>query len=204
MKTLGIIGAGKLGMAVGKAAADGGWNVIFNDVADPISVEMMLKNMIPQATMSTCTGLTNTADIVMLALPLGQSHKLNYELLTDRIVLDAMNDWAPKGQDVMHATSQMIAERNPRMHIAKSINHFSYHDYSSDPRPKGDPQRRAMVVATDYDDAAETISELIDDMGFDPVVAPFAKHQMLEMGGPIFGVRMNAAEMAKVLEGQAG
>lgn len=198
-RTLGIIGAGKLGMAVGKAAADGGWNVIFNDVADPISVEMMLKNMIPQAKMSTCAGLANQADVVMLALPISQSGKLNYELLDDAIVLDAMNDWAPEGLEVASGTSETVAERNPKMHIAKSINHLSYHDYSSGPRPKGAPDRRAMVVATDFPDAAEVISELVDDMGFDPVVTPFANNRMLEMGGPIFGVRLSEAEMREIL-----
>lgn len=196
-RTLGIIGAGRLGRAVGKAAHEGGWNVVFNDVGDPITMSMTLNTLIPGSKMVTCTGLARMSDIVMLALPLSESEKINYRLLDGRVVLDAMNDWSNDASPA--ATSEIVAARNPRMHLAKSINHLSYHDYSSDPREKGDPKRRAMAIATDYPDAAEIISELVDDMGFDPVVAPFAKNRLLEPGGPIFGVTMSATQMRAAL-----
>lgn len=196
-RNLGIIGAGRLGRAVGKAAHEGGWNVVFNDVADPITIAMTLNTLIPGAKMVTCTGLARMSDVIVLALPLSESEQINYQLLDDKVVLDAMNDW---GNDASPAaTSEVVAARNPRMHLAKSINHLSYHDYSCDPREKGDPKRRAMAIATDYPDAAAIISELVDDMGFDPIVAPFSKNRLLEPGGPIFGVTMNAIQMSAAL-----
>ena len=60
--------------------------------------------------------------------------------------------------------------------MVKAFNHISSSDLASQGAPAGTPNRRALAVAGDSDEARAAVAELIDELGFDTVdVGPLAE-----------------------------
>lgn len=202
---LGIIGAGKLGTTIGRAASGAGWRVLMCDSAPEESVRVIVETMVPQAQLVSLPELVAQSDIVMLAVPFGLSDRLDYSLLGGKVVLDPMNYWeavdghVPALEAWSGSTSKLVARRNPRMRIVKSLNHLGYHDFTADARSHEVPDRRAVAVAADESAALDLVAHLVDDIGFEPVPVPFDRAKLLEPDGPIFGKWLDAASMRQVL-----
>lgn len=204
-RVLGIIGAGKLGTTIGRAASDAGWRVDFHDSAPADLTSLIVEAMVPEARLLSLPELVAEADIVMLAVPFGLSDQLDYSLLDGKVVLDPMNLWepvdgpAPTPVERNGSTSQLVASRNPRMRLVKSLNHLGYHDYTADARSEKVPSRRAVAVASDDLEAQALVSQLVDDIGFEPVPVPLDRSRLLEPDGPVFGTWLDAPSMRQVL-----
>lgn len=204
-KVLGVIGAGKLGTTLGRAASDAGWEVLFTDAAPAQITSMIVETMVPEARLVDLATLARDADLVLLAVPFGLSEGIDYSLLDGKVVLDAMNHWAavdgdvPALRDWADSTSALVASRNPRMRLVRSLNHLGYHDYTSDARSAEVANRRAVAVASDDAPAQRLVAEFVDDIGFEPVPAPFDRAKLLEPNGPAFGIWLDAASMRQVL-----
>ena len=204
-RVLGIVGAGKLGTTLGLAASDADWQVLMCDIAPAEVVAMIVETMVPQAQLVSLPELVARADIVMLAVPFGLSGQLDYSLLDGKVVLDPMNNWPAVDGDVaeLHgwtgSTTALIAARNPKMRIVKTLNHLGYHDMETDARPAGHAERRAVAAASDDLEARAAVAALLDDLGFDPVELPFAAARQLEGGGPVFGRWVDASGLRSAL-----
>lgn len=205
---LGIIGAGKLGTTIGQAASDAGWQVLMCDVAPAEMVAMIVRSRVPSASLVSLPELAAHSDIVMLAVPFGLSDQLDYSLLDDKVVLDPMNHWPAVDGDVpaLHgwtgSTTGLVASRNPRMRIVKSLNHLSYNDYTADARSHEVPNRRAIAVASDDPAAQELVAQLVDDVGFEPVLVRMDRARMLEPNGVAFGKWLDADGMREILSAE--
>lgn len=205
VRVLGIIGAGKLGVAIGRAAADAGWQVLFYDTAPAESVHAAVASASPDAQLVTLPELAETAEIVVIAVPFAASRQLDLSLLNGKVVLDPTNYWPavdgpmPEFDRRYGSTSAQLAYRNPRMRLVKSLNHLSYHDFTSDARSSGITPRRAIAVASDDRAAQELVAQLVNDIGFDPVLVPFDRAGLLEPDGPVFGHWLDSGGMHQAL-----
>lgn len=203
--TLGIVGAGKLGRAIGGSAADGGWRVLFHDAAVTEPLRTELASSAPTARLTGLAELASQADLIVLAVPFGAADGLDYTLFDGKIVLDAMNHWAPVDGEMPElaaypqGTSALVAGRGPGMRMVKSLNHLSYHDYTTDARSPEVTARRAVAVATDDRQGARLVGALVNDLGFDPVPVPWDRGRLLEPGGPVFGRWLTAQQMRELL-----
>ena len=204
-RVLGIVGAGKLGTTLGLAASDADWQVLMCDIAPAEVVAMIVETMVPQAQLVSLPELVARADIVMLAVPFGLSGQLDYSLLDGKVVLDPMNNWPAVDGDVaaLHgwtgSTTALVAARNPKMRLVKTLNHLGYNDYAADARSRGVANRRAVAVAADDPGAGALVAQLVDDIGFDPVPVGLDKAKLLEPDGPVFGRWLDAASMRQLL-----
>src|SRR5690606_8714418 len=68
-------------------------------------------------------------------------------------------------------TSEMVAEHFDRARLVKSLNHIGYHDLEEHGAAAGTPGRRALAIASDDEEAAQLVAEMLDGFGFDPVYA---------------------------------
>ena len=58
---------------------------------------------------------------------------------------------------------------------------------------------RAALPRSNDDEAGRLVAQLVNDIGFEPVIVPFDRGQSLEPGGEIFGHWIDAVSLGKQL-----
>jgi predicted dinucleotide-binding enzyme len=202
--TLGIVGAGKLGTALAKAAVDAGIAVTLTS-RDVEGTRLIAEVMVPGASVGTLDDVAH-ADIVVLALPLHRLRDLPPGAFNGNIVVDAINWWEPVDGPMSRfgvgaaETSRLVRELFRGARVVKALNQLGYHDIEDGRRPAGSAERLGVAVAGDDPQAVITVSTLVDTLGFDPVaVGTLDEGQTLGPGGPAFGVAMTAPELKRAL-----
>ncbi|NKB84518.1 NADPH-dependent F420 reductase [Brucella grignonensis] len=206
VKTIGILGAGRVGTAIARRAIAAGYEVRLATSKAPEDIALVLEIMVPGAKAETAENVIAAADIVVLALPLSKYRSLSPELLADKIVVDAMNYWAPTDGTIAEfegerSSSEIVQEFLAHARLVRSFNHMGYHEIDEEARPAGDPERRAMAIAGNDADARREVAVFIDRIGFDPVDAgalPFSRS--FDTGTPLFGAMVNRADMENALQ----
>lgn len=210
MRTVGIIGFGKLGTVIARLAVAGGWRALIVPSPRQKAVALVLSIMAPGAEVATVGEVVRDADIVVVTVPYGKAASFDWSALDGKIVVDPMNYWAAvdgdpvPGADAFGSSSEHTASRNPRMRLVKAFNHLGYHDLEEESQhgwaPPGGKPVRALGLASDDEDAKAIVAELVTASGFEPVdVGSLAAGARLETGTPVFGRAMSAAELRELI-----
>lgn len=206
-KTIGILGAGRVGTALARLALAAGYEVRVATAQPPAEISLLLEIMAPGARPDTAEALVAASDIVILALPLSKYRNLRPELLTGKIVIDVMNYWAPTDGNIPEfegeaASSEVVQTHLAGARLVRSFNHMGYHEIEAAARPKSDPERRALALAGNDAGARATVAGFIDRLGYDPVDAgPLRASRRFGVGTPIFGVDLRRDELERLLAG---
>jgi predicted dinucleotide-binding enzyme len=151
-----------------------------------------------------------TADMVVLSIPLHRFPGLDPDLLAGKLVVDAMNYWAPADgavpmfQDQDLSSSEIVGRRLGQSTVVKSLNQIAYQDLENGRRPAGSPDRHAIGVAGDDPDAVTMVGEVVDRIGYDPVfLGSLSAGRILQPGGPVFGAVLTRAEFERAIHGAA-
>jgi predicted dinucleotide-binding enzyme len=202
LNTVGIYGAGKAGTALARLTVAAGHRTLIAGSPRSSGLDLLLDVVVPGAEATDARTLARQADILVLLVPFSRHTELPFEEFDDKIVVDAMNYWAPVDGHIQaveadgRGTTEIVAEHNPRARWVKSFSHLGYHDLEDDPRPAGAPDRRAVAVVSDDRQAALVVADLVDRLGFDPITAgPLTRGRLLQPGGDLFGVRLTAEPM---------
>jgi predicted dinucleotide-binding enzyme len=208
-RRLGIVGAGKIGTTIARAAIAGGYEVAISGSGPAERIALIVDVLAPGAQALSTDEVVRSADLIVLAVPMQRFRDLSHDLFAGKILVDAMNYWeeidglqteiatAPAG------TSVLVQEWFSSARVVKSLNHLGYFKFEKSRLPRGTPGRLAMAAAGDDRAAVAAVLELIDRLGFDAVDAGGLQAGFaLEPGGPVFGVGRSAEELSKLLSGQ--
>jgi predicted dinucleotide-binding enzyme len=207
---LGVVGAGKIGTAIARAAVAGGYDVVISGSGAAERIELIVEVLAPGACAVTTNEVVRLADLIVLAVPMHRFRGLPGETFAGKILVDAMNYWEDiDGLDeelttTPMGTSVVVQEHFPLARVVKSLNHLGYFKFDQARRPRGVPDRLAMAAAGNDPDAVAAVMRLIDRLGFDPVNAGSLEGgTALEPGGPVFGIGLSADKLTKLLSPQA-
>lgn len=204
--SLGIVGAGRVGLVLTRLAARAGYRVLVAGSGDPARIAVQVAAVAPGARVTDTVTVARESDAVVLALPLPQHRTLPREALEGRLVIDAMNYWweadglLPEYSDPRTSTSETVQRSLAGSRVVKALNHMGYRDLDDEARPAGAPGRKAIAIAGDDPADVDAVARIVDDLGFDPVRAgTLADGVMLEPGGEIFGADVDAVELRAML-----
>ncbi|MCS5716675.1 NAD(P)-binding domain-containing protein [Herbiconiux sp. CPCC 205763] len=202
-----VLGTGHIGPAIARAARDAGYDVTVSASGSPERISLIAQVVMPGVEPVWAAEGIGRADVVVLAIPLHRFLAIDAEALRGKIVIDAMNYWAPTDgtlaafTDSALGTSEIVQRHLAGASVVKTLNHTGYHDLEEDRRPAGDPERRAQGVAGDDPQAVALVSRMVDAMGYDPLVIDgLAGGRILQPGGPAFGARLTLAELEDAVE----
>jgi predicted dinucleotide-binding enzyme len=201
-----VLGAGHVGPAIARLALAAGHPVSIATSGKPGDLALVTQLLIPGAEPQRAADAIARADLVVLAIPLRRFQAIDADLLSGKLVIDAMNYWPatdgrlppPFDEDI--GTSEVVAERLRDADVVKTLNHIGYHDLERYASPPGSPDRRAVGVAGDAPDAVATVSAFIDRIGYDAVaVGPLSAGRVLQPGGPVFGAVLRRADFQRAV-----
>lgn len=168
MNSIGIIGAGNIGIAFAKALSTAGIPAIIANSRGPESLADIVKDL-TGITAGTVTQAA-AANIVLVAVNWSKlpTALANLPDWNGRIVIDANNPIeAPlfKPVDLNGRVSSVVfADLVPGARVVKAFNHLQPHLISDD--PKSDGGRRVLFYSGDDAKAKAEVGSLIERLGF--------------------------------------
>ena len=191
---LGIVGAGKFGTTLARAAIAAGYDVAISGSGPADDIALTVDVLSPGARATTTADVVRHADVIVLAVPTHRFRELPRDLFAGKILIDAMNYWQPVDGDdpelttARDGTSMIVQERFPSARVVKSLNQLGYHQFEENRHPKGAPHRIAIGAAGD------------DRLGFDPVDAgPLNNGLALEPDGSPIAATYSADQLSKLV-----
>ncbi|HEY4536082.1 MAG TPA: NAD(P)-binding domain-containing protein [Enteractinococcus sp.] len=201
---IGVLGAGRAGTAIARAAARHGIDVQIASTRTPSQMRYHLMQYAPVAHGVHAKDIACDAEIIILAIPQQDLDDVDPNWIGSRILVDATNrwdeeplpDWFTSGLLANLSSSEIIAQRFPNARVVKALNHISHWAMDA---PRSD-QRRGALVASDDQHAAQYVAQLVAALGFDPVVAPsLALGRVIEPGSSLFNVAATAQELQQLV-----
>ncbi|WP_062386037.1 NADPH-dependent F420 reductase [Demequina iriomotensis] len=206
MTTLGIIGSGRIGSNVARAATAAGYDVVLSNSRGPATLGELVAELGDHASAATPEEAARRGDLVLVAVPLGKIDQLPAEALTGKVVMDA-NNYYPQRDGRIAAldgnestTSDLLQALAPGARIVKAFNNIYAHEIPADASPTGTEGRRALPIAGNDEAAKSLVASFLDAIGFDAVdLGPLAESWRVERDTPAYGKRTTASELAAIL-----
>jgi len=186
IKSVGIIGAGRIGQATAQTARRAGRQVVISNSRGPESLSRLVEAQGKGVSAGTVKDAA-AADIVVVAVMWPQIPQavdgLDWE---GRIVIDPTNDFDPSDLDG-RTSSELVADLVAPARVVKAANTLVAAVLGSDPRQAGG--QRVIFMSGDDAEAKSEVVALFEDAGFFVVDLGGLREggQMQQVGAPLAG-----------------
>jgi len=186
IKSVGIVGAGRIGKAMAQIASRAGRPVVISNRGGPQSLSAVVQDLGDGVSAGTVKEAA-AADIVVLAVMWPDVPEavegLDWE---GRILIDPTNDFDPSD---LHGrtSSQLVADLVAPAPVVKTANIYGAELLASDPHQAGG--QRVMFLSGDDTEAKSEVGTLFADAGFYVIDLGGLGEggQMHQLGGPLAG-----------------
>lgn len=206
MATIGLIGAGNIGSQVARLAVAHGYDVVISNSRGPETLSTLVAELGHRARAGTPVEAAKAGDIVVVTIPLKNYRQVPVEPLIGKTVIDTNNYYPqrdghiPELDSESTTTSELLQAHLPKSKVVKAFNHLYAVQLTTDGKPAGTPNRRALVIAGDDPAAKATVTRLLDEFGFDTVDAgPLKEGWRIQRDTPGYGPRRTADELRRDL-----
>jgi predicted dinucleotide-binding enzyme len=206
MSTIGLIGAGHIGAQVARLAVAHGYDVVISNSRGPETLTELITELGPKARAATPVEAAKAGQIVVVTIPLKHYRTVPVEPLAGKIVIDTNNYYPQRDGQIAEldnestTTAELLQAHLPASKVVKAFNHIYAAELTTDGRPPGTPNRRALVIAGDDASAKATVTRLLDEFGFDTVDAgPLKEGWRIQRDTPGYGPRRTANELRQDL-----
>jgi predicted dinucleotide-binding enzyme len=186
IKSVGIIGAGRIGQAIAQIALRAGRQVVIANSRGPESLTSAVEALGQGVSAGTVKD-ASAAGIVVLAVPWAHVSQAVGGLEWDgRIVIDPTNDFDPSDLDG-RTSSEVVADLVAPARVVKAANTLMASELGSDPHEAGG--QRVIFLSGDDGDAKSEVVALFEDAGFFVVDLGGLREggRMQQVGAPLAG-----------------
>jgi predicted dinucleotide-binding enzyme len=188
MTTIGILGAGQAGSTLARVSVAAGYDVVIANSRGPQTLRRLVDELGPRARAATAEQAAAEGDFAFLAFPYRPDDVLPVDELAGKVVIDNNNYmvWRdgsyPDVDAGLKTVHELRQERLPTSKVVKAFSHVQFHErhplrVPEDAlpaivrlaRPAGAPDRKALVVSSDFPEAVELVTRYYDGLGFDAV-----------------------------------
>lgn len=206
VKSIGILGAGKLGITVAQLALEVGYEVYIAGSGSPDDIRLSVQIIAPGAVALNAEEVVERADMVILAIPLSKFRELDPTWFDGKLVIDSMNYWYEVDgplEDIIDegkTTSQQVQRYLSGATVVKALNHMGYHHLRDAVKLQDLSGRKAIAIASDNLSAAQKVSDFVDKIGFDPlIIGKLADSRVLETGQVAFGANVDRDQLRQMI-----
>jgi len=202
MTTIGILGSGRVGSNLAKAAITHGYDVVLSNTQGPDSLAGLIKELGPQATAARPAEAAAAGDFAIVAIPLATIGQVPVEPLAGKVVIATINYFPQRSgrvPEIDNGTTTapgLLQAHLPASHVVRAFSMINADEMSGDGHPPGDPRRRALALAGDDPTAKQLVAGLYEEFGFDSVdIGGLDESWRVDAGQPAFVTRQNVAEL---------
>ena len=202
---IGVIGAGKIGGAVGTHWAKAGHEVFFSS-RHPEQLADLVKRAGPKARAGTPREAAAFGEVVLISVPYGAVPQVGQDFakeLAGKVVLETGNpfpsrDGAMAEPALAKGAGLASAEFLPGVRLVRAFTSVPAAAIANDAHRSG--ERIAVALAGDDKAALEIAVRLVKQAGFEPVVVGgLASAKKFDRGSNVFGQALTAAELRRKL-----
>ncbi|MBQ0825177.1 NADPH-dependent F420 reductase [Streptomyces tagetis] len=199
---IGIIGAGRIGSTLARRFAGNGHEVRLANSRGPDTLAGLVAGMDGPVEASTADDAARFGEVVVVSIPYGRVDELPHTGLRDKVLVDTCNYYPQRdGHDPELDDDSTTSSEKVRAvtggDVVKAFNAIYWENLRDHGRPPGDPERIAIPVSGDDEEAKAVVASLIQDIGFDAVDAGGLggggrKHQP---GSDVYTAELDAEEL---------
>jgi predicted dinucleotide-binding enzyme len=211
-KKIGIVGSGHIGGNLGILFAKAGYEILFSS-RHPET----LKDLVKIAGPKTCAGNIAEAvafgDVIVLSVPLKALPELDAETkdaLKGKIVIDTSNPYPERDGKIAEEARRdpggmgaFVARLLPGARIVRAFNTVYFQDLKKTVNKNG--EKIGIPIASDDEEGLKVVSELVEQVGLDPVVVGnLSTSKMFDVGASVYATSDPASEIMKKLNLKPG
>jgi predicted dinucleotide-binding enzyme len=202
---IGIIGAGRIGGALGELWVRAGHEVLLSS-RHPERLKPLAERLGPKARVGTPREAAVFGEVILISVPYGALPQVGRDYAAEikgKVVLETGNPFPGRDGDMAIAarakgTNVASAEFLPGVRLVRAFNTIPHHALRSEAHRDG--ERVAVPLASDDEAALKIASRLVEDAGFEPVVVgPLARARDFDVGTAVFGQALTARELRRGL-----